>query len=373
MPSSVNAFDLLGDEKSSLAGLDAMPLVVVTTAEPFLAREVMRLLRDRFCPDEEDRSWAWREFDGDSVEDPRDVFDEVATAPLLGGATRSAVVRNADAFVTRCRDRLEALADAPRSGTRGVVVLEVRSLPSNTRLAKAVGRNGLLVETAAPGRLDLPRWIMHWCRKRHGRALEKPAAQLLLERLAGDLGQVDRAIATLAVGGSGPITADLAATCEGVRGEGGSAWEMVETAAVGDAAGAIERLAGLLEAGESPVGLLAQAATVLRRLGSAAWLLRLPPGDGRPESVAHALTEVGVPAWPKALDRATAALRNLGPERARRLAVVLLEVDRALKAEASRGVRARLAIERLFCMLARRTDPVDSRPIPRKPRAARHG
>lgn len=371
MPAIVNAFDLLGGEEGSLPALDAIPLVVVTAAEPFLAREIMRLMRDRLCPDEEDRSWAWREFDGDAVEDPRDVFDEAATAPLFGGATRSAVVRNADAFVTRCRERLETLADAPRSSARGVVVLEVRSLPSNTRLAKAVARNGLLIDTSAPNRFDLPRWITKWCRKQHGRPLDKPAAQLLVERLAGDLGQIDRALATLVVAGSGPITADLVAACDGVRSEGGSAWEMVETAAVGDTAGAIEQLAGLLEAGEPPIGLLAQAATVLRRLGAAAWLLRLPAGDGRPESVAQALKEVGVPAWPKALDRATAALRNLGPERARRLALLLLEADRALKAEASRGVRAQLAIERLFCMLASRADPPT--PLPRTPRAARHG
>jgi len=378
MPSTtVNAFELLVDPKRSISSLDTASLVVVTSAEPFIARETLRFLRDTLCPEEDDRVWACREFEGESLDDPRDVFDEAATAPMFGGATRSAVVRNADSFITRCRERLEQLADSPRSDgrsrTRGVVILEVRSLPSNTRLAKAVVRHGLLIDTALASRFDLPRWIVTWCKMRYGVSLERTAAELLLDRLSGDIGQVDQAIASLTASGKGPITADMIATGDGLGGGSGNAWEMVETAAEGGAAAAIEQLSVLLDAGESPVGLLAQAATVLRRLGTAAWLLRQAFADGRPASVPLALKEAGVPAWPKAVDRATAALRNLGPERARRLAGLLLETDRSLKAEASRGLRAQLAIERLFCMLARRGQAVPPAAPARPTRGSTHG
>jgi hypothetical protein len=60
-----------------------------------------------------------------------------------------------------------------------------------------------------------------------------------------------------------------------------------------------------------------------------------------------------VAAWPKALGQAKESLAQLGPRRARRLPVWLLELDLALKGEASRGLRARLALERLFCKMAR--------------------
>ena len=84
-------------------------LIVLVGDEPFLAFHMLALLRDRLCPDEADRMWAWREFAGDDLPDPRDVFDEAATVPLFAGATRAAIVRNADAFVSQARELLEDL------------------------------------------------------------------------------------------------------------------------------------------------------------------------------------------------------------------------------------------------------------------------
>jgi hypothetical protein len=75
-------------------------LVVLHGDEPFLGLHMLEIFRGRLCPDEADRAWAWREFDGDEELDPRDVFDEAATIPMFATATRAAVVRQADAFVT---------------------------------------------------------------------------------------------------------------------------------------------------------------------------------------------------------------------------------------------------------------------------------
>ena len=65
-------------------------------------------------------------------------------------------------------------------------------------------------------------------------------------------------------------------------------------------------------------------------------------------------------AWPKALDAAREALVRLGPERARALPFWLLATDRALKGDASRGLRSRLALERLICKM--RVDDTSRRP-----------
>jgi hypothetical protein len=96
---------------------------------------------------------------------------------------------------------------------------------------------------------------------------------------------------------------------------------------------------------------------VVRRLSTAARLLSLPAGSGRPAGIEQALREAGVAAWPKAMAQARESLTQLGARRARQLPVWLLELDRALKGDASRGLRARLALERLFCKMARRDEP----------------
>jgi DNA polymerase-3 subunit delta len=331
-------------------------IIVLHGDDPFLARHALGVLRDRLVPDEADRSWAWREFAGDEPLDPRDVFDEAATIPLFATATRAAVVRQADAFVTATRDLLERIASAPRGG-RGLVILEVRSFPATTRLAKAAAKHGLVIETGAPARQDLAAWVKKWAKVAHGISLAPATAEELLGRLAGNLGLVDQALARLAAATPAadrgrPIGPEAVEHVAGSPGER-SAWGMIEAAATGDTSQALAELAAILAAGESPIALAAQASAVLRKLATAARLLALPPGQGRPAGVEQALREAGVAAWPKALAQARESLAQLGPARARRLPIWLRDLDLALKGEASRGMRARLALERLFCMMTR--------------------
>ena len=347
-------------------------IVVLVGDEPFLSFHMLALLRERLCPDEADRAWAWREFAGDESPDPRDVFDEAATVPLFGGATRAAIVRSADAFVSQARDLLEDLAGKPR-GRRGLVILEVKSLPSNTRLAKAAAQHGLVIDMSIPQRGDLAPWVRQWAQSRHGVQLAAATAQRLLERLADNLGQVDQALARLAAT-IDPTAKKAAIPPEAVDDFAGSpqertAWSMIDGAAGGDARAAIAQLSDLLDAGENPIGLAAQATTVLRRLSTAARLLALPAGAGRPAGIEQAVREAGVAAWPKAVAQAREALVQLGARRARQLPVWLFDLDRSLKSDASRGLRARLALERLFCKMAAQTG--DRERAPAKPRGVR--
>lgn len=346
-------------------------LVVVHGDEPFLVYQVLDLLRGRLCPDEADRAWAWREFDGGEPLDPRDVFDEAATIPMFATATRAAVVRQADAFVTSARERLEAVAGAER-GRRGLVILEVKTFPATTRLAKAVAQRGLVIDASIPAKADLAGWVRSWARARHGITLAAATSQRLLERLGGNLGQIDQALARLAAA-IDPATKAAAIPPEAVDDFAGSpqertAWGMIDAAGGGDTKRALRELADLLDAGENPIGIAAQIASVLRRLSTAARLLSLPAGAGRPAGVEQALREAGVAAWPKALAQAKESLAQLGPRRARRLPVWLLDLDLALKGEASRGLRARLALERLFCKMTRVGQAgAAGRPAPRTP------
>jgi len=364
---AITALDLLkAGEAWSLA---AAAVVVVHGDDSFLVGQVLAALRERLCPAEEDRAWAWREFAGDTELDPRDVFDEAATVPMFATATRAAVVRDADAFVSAVRERLETVAGTPRGG-RGLVVLQVRSFPANTRLAKAVAAHGLAIDASIPSRYDLAAWVRQWAQARHGLPVAAATAARLLERL-GDLGQVDQALARLAAACPAaergrPVPPEAVDAFAGSPQER-TAWGMIDAAATGDTREALAQLAALLETGENPIGIAAQIASVLRRLSTAARLLALPQGAGRPAGIEQALREAGVAAWPKALSQAREALVQLGARRARQLPVWLLDLDRSLKGDASRGLRARLALERLFCKMARRDEP----PRPSRPGARR--
>ncbi|MFM8707962.1 MAG: hypothetical protein ACKOHK_07735, partial [Planctomycetia bacterium] len=119
----------------------------------------------------------------------------------------------------------------------------------------------------------------------------------------------------------------------------------------------VARRGGVDHAPRRAIALAAQASTVLRRLATAARLLALPAVAGRPAGVEPALREAGVAAWAKALALARESLGQLGPRRARMLPTTLLDLDLALKGDASRGLRARLALERLFCKMSRQAAP----------------
>lgn len=372
MPSAISALDLLLEPLPSEKLAEASMIAIVGD-DPFLSGEMVGGLRSSLCPDEADRSWAWREFAGEAIDDPRDVFDEAATVAMFATATRTAVVRGADPFVTKARAALEQLAAS--RGSRGLVVLEVKSLPGNTRLAKAIASHGILIEASVPPRMNLAAWLRKWAKAVHRCTLPAATAERLLERLGSDLGQLTQAVQRLAAAGGSTIPPEAVDDLAGGPRER-SAWQMAEAASVGKAAEALAMLGDLLESGENPIGLTAQMASVFKRLSTAARLLSLPRDEGRPASLEDALRAAGVAAWPKALDAAREALVRLGPERARALPFWLLATDRALKGDASRGLRSRLALERLICKMkadntTTRPAATDRRP-PRPPRRPAH-
>lgn len=363
MAGGTHALDVLLEPDSLDVG--SASIVVLHGDESFLAGRVLGLVRDRLVPDEEDRDWAWREFAGDQPLDPRDVLDEAATIPLFATATRAAVVRQADPFVTASREILERIAGTTR-GRRGLVILEVRTFPATTRLAKAAMKNGLVIETTVGPKRDLAAWVRKWAKARHGLTLAAPTAEALLERLAGNLGLVDQALVRLLAAmpeadRAKPVPPEAIDSFAATPGER-PAWDMIDAAASGDTPGALAELAEILEAGENPIALAAQASAVLRKLATAARLLALPGNGGRPAGIEQALREAGVAAWPKALARAKESLSHLGNARARRLPIWLRDLDLALKGEASRGLRSRLALERLFCRMANESQTATTRP-----------
>src|SRR5262249_57399084 len=107
--------------------------------EDFLKRQVLAALRTLVLGSDGD-DFGVSTHPGDKANFAA-VRDELETVPFLG-PRRLVVVENADPFITRYRPSLEKyVGHLPATG---VLVLDVKSWPSNTRLYKMAGPESAL-------------------------------------------------------------------------------------------------------------------------------------------------------------------------------------------------------------------------------------
>src|SRR5262249_24183353 len=116
------------------------PIYVIAGDEDFLKRQVLTALKPLLIGDA-DESFAVSNFAGDKAELSA-VRDELATLPFLG-PRRWVIVDSADPFVTRYRAQLEKYFTEPTGP--GVLLLDVKTWPANTRLAKLLGDAATIV------------------------------------------------------------------------------------------------------------------------------------------------------------------------------------------------------------------------------------
>jgi DNA polymerase-3 subunit delta len=269
------------------------------------------------------------------------VHDELQTLPFLS-PRRLVVVENADPFVTRYRAALEKYVAKPAA--HGVLVLDVKSWPSNTKLAKLLDAAATLV-CKAPAARGLPEWCVRRASAGHGKELSAPAAALLVDLVGADMGQLDQELAKLAVyvGDAARIDADDVDRLVGSsRAE--STWKIFDAMATGRPGEAVAILERLFDQGEDALRILGAFSMQLRRLAQAYRLTQ----QGRP--LAAALADAGVP--PFAVRGAEQQLRHLGRRRAERLYDWLLETDLGLKGNSVLPPQTQL--ERLVVRLARK-------------------
>ncbi|MBU0638507.1 MAG: DNA polymerase III subunit delta [Planctomycetes bacterium] len=123
---------------------DKPPIVAVFGDEEFRKAAALQQALDALLPPEVDRALALCTYDGSQNEDQggpawASVMDDLATLPFLS-ERRVVVIREADKFISACRERLERYLAAP--APTGTLILECRSLPRNTRLYKAIQAAG---------------------------------------------------------------------------------------------------------------------------------------------------------------------------------------------------------------------------------------
>jgi DNA polymerase-3 subunit delta len=357
----------------------ARPVCVVFGDEPFLKSEVLSALRAATLAEDEGE-FSWRAFVGDEAE-PRSVFDELATVALFGGGKRLVLITEADDFVSVHRSLLEDYVANPRD--TGVLVLDVKSWPSNTRLFKHLAETGLQIDCKAPADRALVEWLRDRAERQYRATFARGAAERLVEIVGPQMGRLDQETAKLSLlavgvspsggapakagtptirepaasgGAKAAITVDLINDAVGGW-RAKTAWEMIDAAAAGDAREALVQLDRLILAGESPVALMGQIAWRFRQLASAAQIAVQAQRAGQRVNLRQALEQVGVKNWQGAMEKAEANLRQLGARRAARLDRWLLEADLALKGSSSSGDRARLVLEQLFVRMSRQLSP----------------
>jgi DNA polymerase-3 subunit delta len=346
MSSPLDALAFLKKPPKSLG-----PLVAVFGAEAYLKREVLLALR-RVVSGGDPEELESRSLEGEDA-DLAGIIDELSTVSLFGDCPRMVIVENAETFVTEHRAALEKYIERPAK--RGVLVLDVKTWRSDTRLAKATDAAGGLAVRCDPPKLQQIRdWLMHRA-KGLGVDLQRDALALLLDLAPLELGILEQELVKLAttVGEGGRVTPAIVEENVG-GGRVRETWDMIEAAAHGDAAAALLQLDRLIAAGEEPQGVLPQMAGVLRRFVIAGRLIEAAERAGRRPNFRAALQEAGVKHFK--LAEAESQLRQLGRQRIGRLLRQLLDADLALKGSHSQRDAARRVVERLIVQLSKAAD-----------------
>ena len=320
------------------------PLYVVHGDEAFLKRQVQLGLR-RLVLGPDDDGFGVSSHAGDKATWAA-VIDDLQTLPFLA-PRRLVVVEQADPFVSRERGRLEKfVAGLPAGGeVKGVLVLDVQTWASNTKLAKMVS-DALVLVCKGPGSHSLPQWCVNWCIGRHGKQLSAPAAKLLVDLVGTEMGLLDQELGKLAVyvGAAPKIDARDVDHLVG-RSRAENTWQIFDLIGAGKAGDALAFLDRLLDQGEEPLALLGAFSWRLRQLAQATRL----SAQGVP--LQDALTRAGVRNFPAARQAAEQQLRHLGRRRLDRLYDWLLETDQGLKGGSQ--LPPRTLLERLVIRLAR--------------------
>jgi DNA polymerase-3 subunit delta len=307
-----------------------------------------------------------RDFGADVLEgkiaELRDVLDSLSERSLFGGDDRLVIIEDADAFVKNYREPLEAIVEKPSGGS--ILVLEVTSWPSNTRLAKAVATKGMTISCGVPEKGAeltaftklLKDWLIRVAKRDHQTELKRPAVDLLVELLPLEPGILFQEVARLAMLTETQATIDADLVRENVGGwRVRKTWDMIDAAADGNAAEALSQLDRLLAAGEEPHALLPQMASTLRRFASAARIYEQAEQSRRTTSLRYALEQSGMPVFK--MGAAENQLKQIGRPRAKQLYRWLLAADLELKGHNSTKDRARRVLETLIVRLSKEATP----------------
>lgn len=231
-------------------------------AERFLRTEAIAVLLERFAP-QLDEVGPTR-FDGQEAS-LAEVLDDVRTISLLGGI-RVAIVDEADSFITAGRTALEKYCGTPAD--TGCLILSCKSLPKNTRLYKVIAQAGEVSVCEPPRAREYVDWIVDRARRKYGKRIAPPAAQLLRDQIGDAVGLLDAELSKLAVfvGEAADIVPEAVMELTGRHREE-KVFGVTDAMAAGDVAGALRQWEQVLATDRAaPARAIAGLAWGIRRL-----------------------------------------------------------------------------------------------------------
>lgn len=323
------------------------PVCAVFGDEAFLRLEVLHAIRARVMGSEEnEQDFSYTSFDG-STAGWSEVLEELSTFSMFGPQQRLVVVSGADDFVSKNKEAVEAYI--PNPAPTGILLLEMNTCASNTRVYKFLDEHGTLVDCKTPGDAEITAWIQVRARNHHAFQIAPDAAGVLLEQVGSSMGMLDQELQklSLAADKEKPVTAADVRQLSGTWRQQ-QAWDLVDFVLDGKVPEAMRCLERLLAAGEAPIMLVAAMSASLRRLATATRLILSAEKEGKRLGVDAALKTAGVN--PYFLQKTRSQLQRLGRHRGEKLLPLLVELDFDLKGDSP--LDARLLLERFIMRLA---------------------
>jgi DNA polymerase-3 subunit delta len=288
----------------SLAKSKPQPIYVLSGDEEFLRRRcreaiISHLLGASISSD--DSEFAVSVFPS-PASDFSVIRNELDTRSFFS-PTRIVVVEQADPFITQHRVALEAYAAKPSS--IGILILEPKTFPETTRLAKQIPDAGK-AQCKAPPEYKLVDWCIDWAKSAHGQVLSPDAAGMLVARVSPSLGLFAQEIEKLALAvGPRAIAAEDVDRLVG-RSREANVFKILDAIGEGKPAEALTILRNLLEEGNDPLGILGPMTYQLRKLAAVGKQIQ----RGMP--LGAALDAAGVPKWPQARQATERQVKHLG-------------------------------------------------------------
>jgi DNA polymerase III delta subunit len=181
-------------------------------------------------------------FDGQSAA-VADVLDECRSFGLMQ-QHKLVVVDNADQLVKEAaRPLMERYAEKPVEEATLLLRAE-RWNPGN--LDKRLAEVGVILKCDGVSAGEAVVWIGANCKERHRAAIDRAAAQLLVDRLGADLGRIDSELGKLAVSAGDKITVELVAEMVGLSRQE-DPWSIQSVLISGDPGAIVRQLRLVLE------------------------------------------------------------------------------------------------------------------------------
>jgi DNA polymerase-3 subunit delta len=259
-------------------------------------------------------------FDGQTAA-VADVLDECRSFGLMQ-QHKLIVVDNADQLVKEAaRPLMERYAEKPCDDATLLLRAE-RWNPGN--LDKRLADVGVIVKCDGVSASEAVAWIGANCKARHRAAIDRAAAQLLVDRLGADLGRIDSELGKLAVSAGDKITADLVAEMVGLSRQE-DAWSIQSVLVSGDPTAIVRQLRLVLENAprDAHIPVIFAYSDLARKLHGMAVATQQRMN---PQAAAGKLR-----LWGPARDALTNLAPRLRPGRTRALLRACVEADQGLK------------------------------------------